>query len=62
MGRKLFVLYVWLTQICCLLSDSRSQTTENNQVNDGPCIDVTKSYALPRYNPVKVRDWNQYFN
>lgn len=58
MERNLFVLCLWFLQIYCLVSDYR--TTISFQDNDGPCMDVNKSYALPRHNPVKVRDLNQY--
>ncbi len=55
MGRNLYFLHIWLIQICCLASVSHT-TDEYNQVDEGPCMDVNKSYALPRHNPVKVRD------
>ena len=58
MGRNLFVLYFWFVQIYCLVSDYG--TTKSFQENDGPCMDVNKSYALPRHNPVKVRDLSQH--
>ena len=57
MEQILFFLSLWFIQICCLVSGSH--TTNDSQVDDGPCMDVNKSYALPRHNPVKVRDFNR---
>ena len=55
---ELLVLYVWFIQICCYVSDS----SMNSEVEEGPCMDESKMYALPRYNPVKVGDlWGTFF-
>ena len=58
MGRNLFVLCFWFLQIYCLVSDYH--TIKSFQDNNGPCMDVNKSYALPRHNPVKVRHFNRF--
>lgn len=63
MALQVFAVCFLFLEVYCTTSFSHAR--EDNVVkNDGPCMDVTKSYVLPRHNPVKVtrRKGLKFFN